>query len=457
MPAFVRHLRSSRLGNKRYALLAIAATFVLQLPLHAQTPGGSSSSTDLPPADYAKSIQIPDPRKPLPAKSGALTLQQVLDEARTKNLTLLAAERNLRAVKAQEIQAGVRQNPNLGFAGSDVTEPSSSNNPYSYSVQVSRLFERGDKRKWRLEDARATTAQTQAQLEDTTRQTVLAVKTAFTNMLMAKASLQLASDSLKEFQHEVKIATDRYQAGDLSKIDFERLDLQLASFESDESNNIVALRQASDQLQTLMGIETPSMSFDILGDVVPPLVAQSQAALLQTAIDKRPDYAAAKFGIAAAEANQKLAYANGTTDPTLEAEYDRSGTENSAGFSVNIPLRIFDRNQGNKKTAEFQTESSKFTAAAAHNQVVSDVDQAWVNYEQSKRLSDRYTQHYLDETTDVLSIAQFAFEHGGIALIDYLDAVRDTRTTNTAAISAYQQTWIAIHQLSAASASELIP
>ena len=462
MPAPVRHLRPSspgywRLKNKRYALLAVAASFALQLPLHAQTAAGTSSSTDLPPADYVKSIQIPDPRKPVPAKSGAFTLQQVIDEARTRNLTLLAAESNLRAVRAQEIQAGVRVNPNLGFAGSNVTEPSSSNNPYSYSVQVSRLFERGDKRRWRLEDARATTAQTQAQLEDTTRQTLLTVKTAFTNMLMAKASLQLASESLKEFQHEVKIATDRYQAGDLSKIDFERLDLQLASFESDESNNIVALRQASDQLQTLMGVETPSTNFDILGDVVPPNVMQPKAALLQTALDKRPDYAAAKFGVAAAEANRRLAYANGTTDPTLEGEFDRSGTENSAGFSINIPLRLFDRNQGNKKTAAFQTEASKFTVAAAHNQVISDVDQAWVNYEQSKRLSDRYTQHYLDETTDVLSIAQFAFEHGGIALIDYLDAVRDTRTTNTAAISAYQQTWIAIHQLSAASATELIP
>ncbi len=457
MPTSVRHLRSSRLGHKHYALLAVAATFALQLPLHAQTAAGSSSSTDQPPADYAASIHIPDPRKPVPAKSGAYTLQQVIDEARAKNLTLLAAERNLRAVKAQEIQAGVRQNPNLGFAGSDVTEPSSSNNPYSYSLQISRLFERGDKRKWRLEDARATTAQTEAQLQDTTRQTLLTVKTAFTNMLMAKASLQLATESLKEFQHEVDIATDRYKLGDLAKIDFERLDLQLASFESDESNDIVALRQASDQLQTLMGVEAPSTDFDILGDVVPPIVTQTQASLLQTALDKRPDYAAAKFGIAAAEANQKLTYANGTTDPTLEGEFDRSGTENSAGFSVNIPLRIFDRNQGNKKTAEFQTESSKFTAAAAHNQVISDVDQAWVNYEQSKRLSDRYTQHYLDETTDVLSIAQFAFEHGGIALIDYLDAVRDTRTINAAAISAYQQTWIAIHQLSAASATELIP
>jgi cobalt-zinc-cadmium efflux system outer membrane protein len=453
MSAFTPRLRPAH-----HALLTIAAILALQTPLHAQAPASqSSSSLDQPPADYAASIHIPDPRQPVPARSGAYTLQQVIDEARAKNLTLLAAERNLRAVKAQEIQAGVRVNPNVGVAAQDITEPGSENNPYSYAIQVSRLFERGNKREWRLDNARANSAQTQAQLEDTTRQTILAVKTAFTNMLMAKASLQLASESLKEFQHEVSIATDRYKAGDLAKIDFERLDLQLASFESDESNNVVALRQASDQLQTLMGVDTPGANFDIVGDVVPPTVTQTQSALLQAALDKRPDYAAAKFAIAAAEANQKLAYANGTTDPTLEGEFDITGPERSAGFQVNIPLRIFDRNQGNKKTASFQAEASRFTAAAAHNQVISDVDQTWVNYEQSKRLSDRYTQHYLDETTDVLSIAQFAFEHGGIALIDYLDAVRDTRVTNAAALSAYQQTWLAIHQLSAASASELIP
>jgi len=276
-------------------------------------------------------------------------------------------------------------------------------------------------------------------------------------MLQAKASLQLTRAELQQFQHEVDIAHDRFQAGDLAKIDFERLDLQIASFESAESNDIVNLRQASDQLQTLMGVENPNPDFDITGDIVPPVLDQNLPRLIQTALDKRPDYAAAKFGVDAAVANQKLTFANGTTDPTLEAEYDRAGHENSIGFSVNIPLRIFDRNQGNKETSIFQTDASRFTLVAAKNQVVSDVDQAWISYTQSKRLSDRYTSHYLEEAKDVLSIAQFAFEHGGISLIDYIDAVRDTETINSAAISAYQQTWLAIHQLSAATASEIEP
>jgi cobalt-zinc-cadmium efflux system outer membrane protein len=434
--------------------------------LHAQ----ATPSQDQPPQDTTQSQasssattyaagahSVPDPRTPPAAKPGALTLAQILALARTKNPTILAADQNLQAVRAQEIQAGVRQNPNLGFAGSDITEPASSNNPYAYSLQVSRLFERGDKRKWRLEDARATTGQTKSQLEDSIRQTELAVKTAFTHMLIAKESLELSSASLKDFGHEVDIAHDRFKAGDLGKLDYERLDLQLGDFESDQANDIINLRQASDQLQTLIGVESPSEDFDISGDVIPPTVPQTKDQLLQTALTNRPDYEAARFGTAAAIANARLAIANGTADPTLEAEYDRSGTENSAGFSVNVPIRIFDRNQGNKETARFQADASRLTETAARYQVISDVDQAWVAYVQAKRLSDRYGQHYLDESHDVLSIAQYAFEHGGIALIDYLDALRDARSTTLDALSAYQQTWLAIHQLSAASASELTP
>jgi cobalt-zinc-cadmium efflux system outer membrane protein len=400
----------------------------------------------------------PDPRQPPISSTGAYTLAQILDMARAKNPTLLAADQNLRAVRAQELQAAVRANPYFTLYGTDLSNPANSSTPYAYSAQVSRLFERGDKRKWRLQDARATTSETQAQLEDTIRQTLLTVKTAFTHMLIAKEALQIATASLKDYQHEVDIGRDRYKAGDLGKLDYERLDLQLGDFESDAANDLITLQQSRYQLQTLLGVENPTATgFDITGDVVPPNITPTEPQLVQAALTNRPDYAATRFATQAAAANQRLAFANGTADPTLEAEYDRSGTQSSAGFSINLPLRLFDRNQGNKQTAIFQTDASRFTEIAARNQVTSDVDQAWVGYIQSKQLSDRFTNHYLDESRDVLSIAQYAFQHGGIALIDYLDALRDARSSTSNALNAYQQTWLAIHQLSAASATNLTP
>jgi cobalt-zinc-cadmium efflux system outer membrane protein len=387
-----------------------------------------------------------------------LTLQQVVEMARTKNPNLLAAQQNLLSVKAQEIQAGVRANPNLALTGTNVSIPTSNPaGPYAYSAQVSRLFERGEKRRWRLDSARSSTDQTRDQYTLQEQQTILTVKQAFTNMLLAKAALKLAQDNLKDFRHELDISKARYDAGDIGKIDYERLDLQLAQFETDESNAIASLSQASYQLQTLMGSEHPNDNFDIAGDIVPPPLSSTLTDLEQKALLARPDYKAAQDAIRVADANVKLAYANGTTDPTLEGEYDRSGTVNSAGFNISIPLRIFDRNQGNKETSKYLAQASRFSEIAARNQVYSDVDQAWVGYTSSKVLSERYNGHYLAEAKDVLSIAQFAYEHGGIALVDYLNAIQDDRTTTLNALDAYAQTWMAIHQLSFATATEVVP
>lgn len=393
-----------------------------------------------------------------PSAGNPMTLQQVIDVAKAKNPTLLAAERNLQAIKAQEIQASVRVNPDLTFYGTNVTLPAEgASNPYAYSLQVSRLMERGEKRRWRMDSAKATTEQTESQYQDQQRQILFSLKQSFTNMLVAKSALKLAQDNLKDFTRQLDINRERFVHGDIGKLDFERLDLQMAQFETDESNAEMSLAAASDQMQTLMGVDKPSATFDVAGSIVPPNVLSTLDELQARALISRPDYLASQAGIRAADANVKLAFANGTTDPTIEGEFDRSGTYNSAGFSISFPLRIFDRNQGNKLTSKYQAQSTRFTGIAARNQVMSDVHQAWVQYTTAKVVSDRYNGHYLAEANDVLSIAEFAYRQGGLALLDYLNALQDHRTTSLNALNAYGQTWIGIHQLSSATGTEVVP
>ena len=419
---------------RKASLLALFAVLALPVSLHAQQAPATTPSTTAAP----------------------LTLQQVLEIARAKNPALLAAEQNVLSVQAQEVQAGVRQNPYFTVYGTNLTNPATSATPYAYSLQLARLFERGQKRRWRLDSARSTTTQTKEQAQDQERQVLLQVKLAFTNMLLAKAALQLAQESLSGYRHELDISKARYTAGDLGKLDYERLDLQLAQFETDEASAEANLTQASDQLQTLLGTEHPKANFDITGDLQPPVLTATLPELEQRALANRPDYQAAQSAVRVADANIKLAQANGTVDPTLEGEYDHSGNLSSFGFYATVPVRIFDRNQGNKAVAKFQAQSVRFTEIAAHNQVLSDVDQAWVAYTTAKLVSDRYQGHYLAEAKDVLTIAQYSYERGGLALLDYLSALEDDRTTSLNALTAYAQTWDAIHQLSYTTASEAV-
>jgi outer membrane protein, heavy metal efflux system len=439
--------RQSKAKNLRivFMLLALFLSGLLSSAAPAQTPPNAPISAPPAPANPAAAANTPIP------------MQQAVDLARSRNPTLLAAYQNLLSIKAQEIQAGVRQNPYFAASGGNLTEPDSNGNPYDLSLGVGRLFERGQKRRWRLDSARSSTVQTDAQYQLLVQQTVLAVRQAFTNFIIAKAAKKLADDNLADYKHELDISNDRYKAGDIAKLDYERLDLQLAQLETDQSNAVTAAEQASDQLQVLIGIEKPRVDFDVAGDVVPPPLTPSMDDLEQKGLAARPDLKAAIAGVAVADAGVKLAYANGTADPTLEADYDRNGVDNSAGFSFNIPIRIFDRNQGNKETAKFTAQSNRYTVTATHNQVISDVDQAYSGYVNSKLLSDRYNGHYLDEAKDVLDIAKFSYDHGGLALIDYLDALRDNRSVNADALNAYQQTWMAIHQLSFVTATDLVP
>jgi cobalt-zinc-cadmium efflux system outer membrane protein len=385
-------------------------------------------------------------------------MAQAVEMAKAKNPTLLSALQNLLSVKAQEEQASVRANPYFQLGGTNISLPAEgASNPYAYSFAVSRLFERGQKRRWRIEGAKSTTAQTEAQYQTQVQQVVLSVRQAFTTVVLTKAALQIANENLSDFTRELKIFEERLNAGDIAQLDYKRLDLQLAQFESDQTAAEAALAQASDQLQTLLGMERPSPDFQVVGEVVPPAVPSTVDQLEQAALAKRPDYSAARYGIEVADANLQLARSNALADPTLGGEYDRSGTDNSAGFSLNIPIRIFDRNKGNIDTGIYLTQASRFAMTAVHNQVISDVSQAWVGYTTAKRLSDRYASRYLQEAKDVRDIVQFSYEHGGIALIDYLDAIRDYRAVTADSLNAYTQTWMAIHQLSYVTATDVIP
>jgi cobalt-zinc-cadmium efflux system outer membrane protein len=384
-------------------------------------------------------------------------MRQAVDLARMQNPSLLAAQAHVTATRQSEITAGLRANPNFNLTGSDVSLAANSNNPYFYSAQVSRLFERGQKRRWRLDVARSTTDVTRSQYADQERQVVLAVKTAFTQMLGAKGAFGLATQNLDDYRKTLDLSRERLRVGDISATDFKRLDLQLAQFESDYDNAHTNLVQASEQLQTLLGYDRLHTGFDITGSLEPPDVTATLADTEQKALQARPDYLAAQQSVRLADASAKLAYAEGTTDPTLEGEYDRAGTANSAGFQIGIPLRIFDRNQGEKARTKYEAQSSRFAETAARNQVISDVDQAWAGYEDELTLARRYNGHYLQEAREVRDNLEYSYRHGGTTLLDYLSALQDYRQVNLDALNANMQVWLSLHQVSFAAATEIVP
>jgi len=165
---------------------------------------------------------------------------------------------------------------------------------------------------------------------------------------------------------------------------------------------------------------------------------QSQDAYRQIALDNRPDLRAALESVEQAVTNHKLANANGSTDPTFGAWYTYNGSFNNpnsnqtVGLNVSIPLRIFDRNQGEKKRTLIDIDRNRQLTEAARAQVFSDVDSAFEEVQSNVVLLKPYRDKYKDQATRVRDTVTYAYQRGAASLMDFLNAQSDYRVVQLA-------------------------
>lgn len=419
----------------RLALLSVTAFAVAQQPVAPAPPA-------LPPQ--------------------AWTWDNVKDRFEQNNPTLLAGKLNIDELKADEITAHLRPNPSLGLL-SDQIDPFNlgpDHGPFAYllpSATVSYLHERAHKRELRTESARKGTAIGVSQQNDLERNLLFNLRSAFVQILQAKAVLQLAKDNLEYYDHLLKISSDRYQAGDIAQIDLDRLELQRVQYESDLQTAEVNLRTAKISLLTLLNDRTPVDRMDAVGvfdfsDQLQPLDDYRQMAL-----DTRPDLQAAVQSVDKAVTDHKLAIANGSTDPTLSFDAGRNPPiDLYFGVGVNFPLRIFDRNQGEKLRTQIDITRNERLRDAAQAQVFSDVDSAYATIASNLTLLRPYKAKYLKQAVRVRDTILFSYQHGGAALIDFLNAQSEYRSTELNYVNLVGSYLTAAAQLNLAVGREVI-
>jgi len=169
--------------------------------------------------------------------------------------------------------------------------------------------------------------------------------------------------------------------------------------------------------------------FDITGtfEFTEPGVTLDE--LHQTALANRPDLQVAAAVVDKAKIDYKLAVANGTTDPTFGVDLGRNPPIPAyIGFSVNIPLRIFDKNQGEKTRTQLDIRKNERLQEAARTQVFSDVDSAWTTLNSNGALLRPYKNKYLLLASKVRETVSYAYQHGGSSLLEFLNAQNDYRT-----------------------------
>ena len=392
---------------------------------------------------------------PVPAigqeRAARLTLDDALRLAERENPTLRAKRFELDVTRAGEITAGLRPNPSASY-----TAEKFGASGQEYTITVGQTLELGGKRERRLDSARAATRVTRFELDDVRRQVFAQVKRTFTDVLVARTTLALAEQNLKALDDIERIQRFRAERGDISELELTRIQLQRFAFERDAADSRQAIAAATVALRALVGAASVAPDVEIVGDLGFRDLGVTRDEAIQRALAARPDLRAAEGAREKAKADVALARVNGRWDITPQLEYKRTDTnDNTFGFGLSLPLRVFDRNQG--EIARTQAEVDRVTAQrdATVAQIVAEVDTALSIVTTLRQRLDSLRTVYLPKAEQVRNTVEFAYRRGGVSLLDFLDAQRAYRETSLEHLRALGNYWGALYQLEAAVAGSI--
>jgi cobalt-zinc-cadmium efflux system outer membrane protein len=397
----------------------------------------------------------------------AFNWQQIKEKFEATNPTLKAAQLNIDESRAQEITAYLRPNPDFTLTadGVQISRNQGVWRPLSGLVETpafSYLHERDHKRELRRDQARQSTVVAQSTYQDQERSLLFNLRNGFVQVLQAKAVLQNAKENLDYWDRELGVNRTRFKAGDMALVDLNRLELQRVQFESDYETALVNLRTAKIQLLMLLNDRTPIEQFDVTGSFDYSEELRSLDDYRNVALDARPDLKEAIQNIDLAKISHQLAVANGSTDPTFgiwyshNPSFSNSFANETMGGSVSIPLRVFDRNQGEKLRTQIDIGRNERLKDAAQAQVFNDVDSAYWTIIQNVSLLKPYKTKYLPLATDVRDRISFSYRNGGASLLDFLDAEKSYRDTRLAYLNLVGSYLSAAAQMNMAVGREVI-
>lgn len=347
--------------------------------------------------------------------------------------------------EAQRRQAGLGINPRFYISADDIApwysdfSFANSTEDYAYFGQT---LEIDGKRRKRVSLATANVHSSEAQRDLRMRQIAGAVAGAYWYAVADERIVSLLRQDLAAVDEMVRYNKERVSAGatrgvDLIRIQIERDRIFLA-FQAAQRDAELARTELFRQV----GMPTNKdlkLYDDIAGIAGLPTVD------LASALAQRIEITVAKDQIAAAEADLKLQHANGVQDPDLLGGYKRSIGLDTAYVSLQIPLPLRNRNQGEIARAEVQVRIAHVQLAQTQLNVTADIEAAQENYQRELMIVSQTLPEIQTRAKQNLDIETEAYHIGGVDLLRYIDAERtefDVEVTAIRTLAEYHQAFL---------------
>lgn len=380
----------------------------------------------------------------------ALTLPAAEGLLAAKNRDIAVARRALEQAQADVKVAGqppnpqftwstAAINPRLGIGAGPPRDKTIDN-----VASIQQLIERGNKLGLRVDAAKRLEAAAGQDLSDTGRQQVLALRSAYYDLLAAQDKVVTAQDTAALFGKTIDAAQQRQRAGDLAGSDVARIRVDALRAQNDARAAEADLARARIALAYLIGVDNQGQASSLRAVTPWPPSDLLEAANIEELVNRRPDVRAAQARVDAADKARELAQAQRTRDVTVgvQAEHYPSsdsnpqGSGNSFGFSVSIPLFLRHNNEGTIARAQADWYAARDALEKVKAVAAGEVMRARNDLDSSRERLLRFEGELLPAAQKSADAAEFAFKNGALGVMDLLDSRRTLKAVLIDAASA---------------------
>lgn len=349
-----------------------------------------------------------------------LSLRDVLELAEKQNLDLAAA-RARRAVALAGVRiAGQRPNPSVTFGVSR-------DDPHQALLFVQPL-ELGPKRGRRIQVAEEQSTFAGLETSAVGRRVRRQVRDAYYEIALSHAESKRTGQILELAQRLLKMAQDRFEAGDVAQLEVNQAELAVARAQVDARLAQQREKVAHGRLSALLNVP-PSTAWTLQGSLEDPLPALELEDLTQRGYQSNSDLARLAQELRVEESRQNFLRADRVPNLELGFGSDFNSPAFRAGPRGQIALTIplFSHNQGELAQSSALQRFLAAEFAATRRAVAGRAEVAY--FEWSARLAEveLYRQTLRPAALRVQNMAEESYRAGKIGILVMLDAQRNVQ------------------------------
>lgn len=361
------------------------------------------------------------------------TIKLSIDSAESiflrNNYQLLAQRYNIDMQKAQVIQARLYPNPNLtinkGFYQTATRQFFANGINGETSAALSQVIILAGKRNKQIKIAESSVSLAEYQFFDLIRTLKFALRTDFFTAYYQLQSLTVYADEIDALQKISNAYQQQQGKGYIAEKEVIRIKAQLASLQSEYNDLLQQYNDNQSEIRTILQLKKCN--------IVPLLASQELVkqdplsvdlgVLIDTAYKQRTDLKMARTGTEISRQLYNLQKASATPDITIQLGYDQQGSYihdfNYTGIGIDIP--IFNRNQGNIRSAKAGIAMNESLQKSLELSVEEQVTRAWQKAIDNDKLYRKTDSDLNRDFRHLIEEVVINYQKRNIGLLEFLD------------------------------------